>query len=204
MDRSFVGQREGLAVVFEDRADLPRALGALVEAGLAPGELGILAKAPGALPPEARPFVERLDEHTTEALAERMAFLGLDEAAAAAFAGYLALLGSLLLVAVPGIGMFVLAGEEALVGAIAAASTVAGVGLGALVGAIADEHRIESHREFFEERLLAGDWILLVRGPDPRIQAAEHALAGFKLRHKDFFLLPGEGGRRSWQPGPTS
>jgi hypothetical protein len=179
---------EGLVAIFADRADLPRALERLADHGFGRGEVAVLARGAGEAAALA-PLAEPLDATALDGLAERIAVAGLDELVGAATGGYLGLLGSLLLVALPGVGTFLVLAEEAALTAITAATAVAGIGLGGVLGAILEENTVERHRELYKARVAAGDWLLLVRGPDECIQTAEVVLSSFRLRHKDLFTL---------------
>ena len=184
-------RQEALIAIFANRDDLPRALAILTEQGFGVGDLAVLAKGDATIPPDVAPFVERLDAGGSRLgeLAASVPIAGLDELTTAAFGGYLGLLSGLLLIALPGVGVFLLAAEEAALAALTLGSSVAGFGLGALVGAILEEHTLEAHRDLYNKHVAAGDWLLVIRGSEARVRAAELVLHEFRFAHKDVISL---------------
>ena len=53
---------------------------------------------------------------------------------------------------------------------------VAGLFMGALVGALIDEHKTEDHRLFYREELAAGHWVVMVDGDDATVRHAASVL----------------------------
>jgi hypothetical protein len=185
-------RREGLVAIFPDAAALAAALQALAPLGLGPDQLAVLGRAAAGAPPALRPFFQPVEQTPAalERLAERMRLAGLDEVAGAALGGLAGLVGSLLWLAVPGVGLLVLAGETALLSALTVASMAGGVGLGALLGALLDERLVERHLARFEAALRQGEWLLVLRDAPERLLRAEAIVRGLAPRHLDLFREP--------------
>jgi hypothetical protein len=184
-------RQEAIIAIFKRHADLSTALRRLADEGIESRCLTVMAKGGeavvGATGMEIVPLDAiggRIDE-----LATRISYPGLNETVYAAIGGYLGLLGSLALVMMPPIGLLILAGEEALMTLITLGSSVAGMGMGGLLGAVLTEHAIEKHRVLLEECLAAGDWVLVVRGDENAVQAANRVLRTLSLRHRDLITL---------------
>jgi hypothetical protein len=90
-------------------------------------------------------------------------------------------------IAIPGFGAFLLASGPIAVAMNALTTSAAGLGLGALFGAIVDEGVTEGHRDYYRERLEQGDWMLIVKGDERQIEQAGRHLQGFSAAHVDTF-----------------
>jgi hypothetical protein len=98
--------------------------------------------------------------------------------------GALAGLGAL---AIPGFGVLILAGGPLLAGALALAGGMGGVGLGAIIGAIFEEHVVKGHREIYQEHLAAGRSVLVVEGTVEEVALAEGVLKTVPTQLLDVF-----------------
>jgi hypothetical protein len=90
-------------------------------------------------------------------------------------------------VILPGFGSFLLAAGPVAIALHGLTLGAAGIGLGALLGAITDESITEDHRERYEAALDDGKWMLVVHAREQEIGRAAQALAARGVADVDTF-----------------
>ena len=176
-DRNF-----GLAAVFEDTATLRAALDALHAVGVPAPVLSVLGKDHAGIDgvePAAESPVELAEE------LEPTAREGLIGGVLGAYAG---LWGSLLLLAVPGVGQAVAAGGAAALLAHTATTAAAGLGLGGMLGVVLHGDHTDHHRRLYQAAIERGGWVLVVHGTEAEYELCAKVLKGQRPSHVDHFL----------------
>lgn len=118
-----------------------------------------------------------------DTLADESEPKGRDEVAGMAVGGTVGLVVGLAMIAIPGFGGFLLAAGPMAIAIHALTTSAAGVGLGALFGAILDERVTEEHRDLYKERLERGGWIVAAHHNEN--DAIERAADAFKRAGSD-------------------
>jgi hypothetical protein len=108
---------------------------------------------------------------------------GRDEMAGMAIGGAVGFLVGLSAVAIPGFGTFLLAAGPLAIALQSLTVGAAGMGLGALLGAILDENVTETHKELYRKRLDEGWWMLLVHANDEDLTRATNVLQEGGVEH---------------------
>ncbi|MDB5096674.1 MAG: multi-sensor signal transduction histidine kinase [Cyanobacteria bacterium RYN_339] len=101
---------------------------------------------------------------------------GRDEAVGMAVGGAVGVILGLSSVILPGFGAFLLAAGPVAIALHGLTMGAAGIGLGALLGAIMDESVTEDHRTRYEHDIEAGKWMLVVHGQEQEIARAAEVL----------------------------
>lgn len=101
---------------------------------------------------------------------------GRDEMAGMAIGGAVGFLVGLTAVAIPGFGAFLLAAGPLAIALHSLTVSAAGMGLGALLGAILDERVTEEHKDLYRKRLEEGWWMVLVHAEDAQLEEATGVL----------------------------
>lgn len=172
----------GLAAVFDDTEALRLALEDMYIAGVPAPALTVLGQ-DGAVPPGAT----RAPESPVE-LAAELEPLPRETLIGGMLGAYAGLWGSLLLLAVPGVGQAVAAGGAAALLAHAGASAAAGLGLGGMLGVILHGDHTDRHRRLYQAAIERGGWVLVVHGTEAEHEVAAKVLARQRPSHVDHFL----------------
>lgn len=172
----------GLAAVFEDTASLRAALDALHAAGVPAPALTVLGK-DGTAVEGAAPAWESPVE-----LAEELEPTGRETLIGGMLGAYAGLWGTVLLLAVPGVGQAIAAGGAAALFAQAATTAAAGLGLGGMLGAVLHGDHTDRHRRLYQAAIERGGWVLVVHGTEAEYQAAAKVLEAQRPSHVDHFL----------------
>ncbi len=126
---------------------------------------------------------------------------GAGAVAGTATGGLLGLIGSIGVLAIPGVGIAAEAG-------IVLANTLLGSGLGAagggLLGALIGWGIPEDQARYYDERVTQGDYLVMVEGTLQEIQTAEAVLNRRGIRDWNTYRLPGTATSRDPQVGSRS
>ncbi|MNS52637.1 hypothetical protein D3C72_853580 [compost metagenome] len=101
---------------------------------------------------------------------------GRPEMGGMAMGGAVGFLVGLTAVAIPGFGAFLLAAGPVAIALNALTVGAAGMGMGALLGAIFDEKVTEEHKARYHDHLEKGGWMMLVHADDTQLARAEQIL----------------------------
>lgn len=101
---------------------------------------------------------------------------GRPEMGGMAMGGAVGFLVGLTAVAIPGFGAFLLAAGPVAIALHALTVGAAGMGMGALLGAIFDEKVTEEHKERYHNHLERGGWMMMVHADDAQLARAEQIL----------------------------
>ena len=150
----------------------------LHEAGFGSDEISLLAKDGVALRDTVREVGARNGTEIAlpDDVADAVEPKGRDEMAGFAIGGAVGFLVGLSAVAIPGFGPFLLAAGPVAIALNALTVSAAGMGLGALLGAILDENVTEEHKKLYHDRLEEGWWMILVKADGDRAMAAREAI----------------------------
>lgn len=166
--------RHTLVTLFENEAALFNAVRILHQAGFGREKLSILTQDEAALTRIASEadVQDGREKTSAEALAQDVSPKGHDETVGMVIGGTVGMVLGLSAIVIPGFGPFLLATGPLAIALHGATVAAAGVGLGALFGAIMDESVTEEHRDLYERRLAEGYWLLVVHGDDDEIERA--------------------------------
>ncbi|MGF1482443.1 MAG: general stress protein [Cyanophyceae cyanobacterium] len=174
--------------VFPTRQDAEYALRELQDAGFNMDQVSVIAQDAGRQGDIAGAGVSKTPEEQAEGGA------GAGATAGAATGGLLGLIGGLGILAIPGVGVAAEAG-------IVLANTLLGSGIGAagggLVGALIGWGVPEERANYYNERLGAGEYIVLLEGTDAEIRSAEAILNNRGIRDWGIYGTPGATSDRS-------
>lgn len=176
--------------VLPDHNRVVEAVRALHAAGFGNEQISVLAK-DDAIVRDTVQTIGVLDGQTIEAaddLAEESIPKGRDEVGGMAIGAGVGFVLSFTAIAIPGFGEFLLAAGPLALAVNALTTSAAGVGLGALVGALMDERGTEDHRDLYKKALEQGKWLLVVHGDNAQIDQAAQVLKGAgAFEHLDTF-----------------
>lgn len=172
----------GLAAVFEDTASLRAALDAMHAVGVPAEALSVLGKDHASID-GAAPAPESPVE-----LAEELEPLPRETLIGGLLGAYAGLWGSLLLLAVPGVGQAIAAGGAAALLAQTATTAAAGLGLGGILGAVLHGDHTDHHRKLYQAAIERGGWVLVVHGTEAEYELAAKVMKGQHASHVDHFL----------------
>lgn len=162
---------------------------ALHQAGFATDQISLLAREDSMIrqvTDQVGALNARADE-PVDTLADEVEPKGRDELAGMAIGGTVGLLVSFVALAIPGFGGFLLAAGPVAIAIHSLTVSAAGLGLGALLGAIFDERVTEEHRDLYKQKLEAGEWLVVVHGENEEIDRAGELLQGHHTDHLDTF-----------------
>lgn len=157
----------------------------LHEIGFTTDQISLLAKDEAAVRTTVRDVGARngAEINLPNNIAEAVEPKGRDEMAGMAIGGAVGFLVGLTAVAIPGFGAFLLAAGPVAIALHAMTVGAAGMGMGALLGAIFDEKVTEEHRALYHDRLEQGWWMLMVHGDDECLERATVALRETNVEH---------------------
>lgn len=112
---------------------------------------------------------------------------GRPELIGAGIGGVVGVVLGLTSIALPGFGAFLLAAGPIAIALHGLTVGTAGLGMGALLGAIMDEKVTEDHRDRYTAALESGEWLLSVHGDDGEIERAGNALKALAGGRVDTF-----------------
>jgi hypothetical protein len=118
----------------------------------------------------------RVVQESPVSLAQETEATGFVELRDMAVGGGVALLAGMSALALPGLGAYLLAAGPLALIAQGLIVSVAGVGLGAVLGAILDERGSEAQRERYERAIIAGSWLLVAHGTHAEVTLASQFL----------------------------
>ena len=175
--------------LFASQDDLTAAARELHRLGFGSDQLSVLAKDQAAV--ERMVAAEGvIDGHEVDApmsVAYESEPKGRPEAVGMAVGGTVGIVLGLSAVILPGFGAFLLAAGPVAIALHSLTVGAAGMGLGALLGAIMDESVTEDHRMRYERELNAGHWMLVIHGSGPDIERATDALRALGVADLDKF-----------------
>ncbi|HEY9720948.1 MAG TPA: hypothetical protein V6D47_02985 [Oscillatoriaceae cyanobacterium] len=175
--------------ILPDHTRVVEAVRALHAAGFGNDQISILAK-------DDQTVRETVDQigvlngaeiEAADDLAEESIPKGRDEVGGMAIGAGVGFVISFTAIAIPGFGEFLLAAGPLALAVNALTTSAAGVGLGALVGALMDERGTEAHRDLYKNALEKGQWLLVVHGDNAQIDQAAQVLRTGSLEHLDTF-----------------
>ena len=126
-------------------------------------------------------------EHSPERLAVAAEPQGEPEVAGMLIGGGVGLVIGLSAIALPGLGVFLLAAGPVAIALNGLTFAAGGMGLGALVGAILDEGVTEAYTERFAKALESGQWLVVVHGDQDAVSRARHLLTRIGATRVDAF-----------------
>ena len=187
MEQTRVEARPGhiLVALVPDLDQVVTAVKRLHEQGFTTDQISLLAKDEAAVRTTVRDVGARngLEMALPSDIADAVEPKGRDEMAGMAIGGAVGFLVGLTAVAIPGFGAFLLAAGPVAIALHALTVGAAGMGLGALLGAIFDEKITEEHKALYHDRLEQGWWMLMVHADDESLGRATQLLRDAKLEY---------------------
>jgi hypothetical protein len=189
LDRVTQRHKHLAVAILPTQDDLVSAVRELHRLGFGNDQLSILAKDSAALGrvTDVEACVDGRELDAPAMVAYESEPKGRDEAVGMAVGGAVGVILGLSSVILPGFGAFLLAAGPGAIAMHVLTWGAAGIGLGALLGAIMDESVTEDHRERYERELDAGKWMLVVHGPELEIERARQALEARGVLDVDTF-----------------
>lgn len=189
LDRVTTRHRHTAVALYASQPELVTAVRELHRLGFDQDRISVLAKDHEAVATcvRAEAATDGVNIDAPEALAYESEPKGRDEFMGMAIGGAVGVILGLSAVAIPGFGTFLLAAGPIAIALHGLTVGAAGLGLGALLGAILDEKVTEDHRELYERELQAGRWMLVVHGDEHEVERAARALKGTSVRRVDTF-----------------
>lgn len=189
LDRVATRHKHLAVAMFNTQAELVTALRELHRLGFSNDQISVLAKDSTALAECIR--VEGAKEGVPvdgpDALAYESEPKGRPEVMGMAIGGAVGVILGLSAVALPGFGSFLLAAGPIAVIMHGLTVGAAGLGLGALLGAIMDEKVTEEHRDYYVQELEAGHWMMVVHGNETDMERAQASLQSHTPTRLDVF-----------------
>lgn len=175
--------------LFDRRDEVVAAVRALHRSGFSNDQISLLAKDDTAVGETIREVgvIDGSEIEPADVLAEEIEPKGRDEMAGMAIGGTMGFVIGFAALAIPGFGGFLLAAGPFAIALHSLTTSAAGLGLGALLGAIFDERVTEEHRDLYKRQLEGGRWILVVHGENDEIERAAGYLRGQNCSHVDAF-----------------
>lgn len=180
-------QTFGIVASFATRDRLEQALVCLRDRGIGVEQLSVLARGSDRLATERVPVTDPTPR-ATEELALSLGAGDHAELLGALVGTYAGLCGGLAMLAVPGFGTLVLAGGTAALLAETIGASVAGLGLGAVLGDLLNAQHVEKHRDQFEQTLASGGYLLSFRGTEQEFVETSRILKEGLPSHVDYIL----------------
>lgn len=183
-----IGELRHAVGVFPTRQDAQLALSELRDAGFNMDKVSVINRDAGRQDQIGGADVVKTPEEQAAGGA------GAGATAGAATGGVLGLIGGLGVLAIPGIGPVAEVG-------IVLANTLLGSGIGAagggLVGALIGWGIPEERAQYYDERISAGEYVVLVEGTEAEIRSAEAVLNGRGIRDWGVYGAPGTAAGRT-------
>lgn len=176
--REVTTQSHTLVALVEHMDQVVQAVRRLHEAGFTTDQISLLAKDHVAVR-KAVADVGALDGSAIalpDDIADAVEPKGRPEMGGMAIGGAVGFLVGLTAVAIPGFGAFLLAAGPVAIALHALTVGAAGMGMGALLGAIFDEKVTEERKDHYHDRLEQGWWMLMVHADDQNLARAEAIL----------------------------
>jgi len=164
--------------VFERREDVEKAIRALKDANYDMGRVSLIARNVD----EVKGAEEITEKHGNEAKEGA----GIGAVTGTVLGGLGGLLVGLGALALPGIGPVIIAGELATLGTTAAGAGVGAVA-GGLVGALAGMGIPEEKAKIYEQRVKAGDYLLMVCGDRDQVHHADEIMHKYNTHEFGIF-----------------
>jgi hypothetical protein len=176
--REATTQSHTLVALVDQMDQVVQAVRRLHEAGFTTDQISLLAKDQAAV----RRTVSELgaldgsDVALPDDIADAVEPKGRPEMGGMAIGGAVGFLVGLTAVAIPGFGAFLLAAGPVAIALHAITVGAAGMGMGALLGAIFDEKVTEEHKARYHDHLEKGGWMMMVHAEDAQLARAEQIL----------------------------
>jgi len=184
VDPTVLPRRRTAIATYGTEAEAVAALRALHQQGLDKEHITLVAK--DALAVERVASLEgatgSVQQGESEMFAYRQHQKGRPEIIGALAGALIAILLGLGALAIPGFGTFLLVAGPLAILLHCMTLAAAGLGLGALIGAIVDESATENQRDYYEQEFKAGHWMIVVHGDDQSIGRATSVLDHKGLR----------------------
>jgi hypothetical protein len=189
LDRVTMRHKHLAVAIFPTQDDLVAAVRELHRLGFSNDQLSVLAKDGDAIARVARSedVHDGREQDAPAAVAYEAEPKGRDEAVGMAVGGAVGVILGLSSVILPGFGAFLLAAGPVAIALHGLTLGAAGIGMGALLGAIMDESVTEDHRERYEKEIEAGKWMLVVHGGEQEVERAAQALQARGVPDVDTF-----------------
>jgi hypothetical protein len=157
--------------------------------GLTADKVSLLAKDQAAVQDVATRTGTHLEQGVGAAddVAEALEPKGRAPMSGAVLGGAVGFLIGLTALAIPGFGPFLLASGPVAIALHSLTVSAAGLGIGALFGAIFDERVTEDHRELYLRRLDEGWWMMLIDADDTNAERVASLLEESRVAHVDAF-----------------
>lgn len=182
MDREYENNYKRAVGVFERREDVENALRALKDDGFDMNNVSLLAR--------DLEGVEGADEVTEKEGNEAAEGAGIGATTGTVLGGIGGFLVGAGVLAIPGVGPVFAAG----VGISEIAATLAGAGIGAaaggIVGALVGLGIPEEKAKVYEDRIKAGDYLLMVTGTEDRVEKAASILRDRHIQEFEIYDAP--------------
>lgn len=180
--------RHTVVAILSDADEAARALRALYEAGFSAERVSLLAKDQASC---RRLATEETCEVDSPAMIGEVVTQvephGREEAAGMAIGGTIGFVVGLTAIAIPGFGAFLLAAGPLAIVLNALTTSAAGLGLGALIGAILDDGATGDLQDLYTRRLEEGAWLLMLRCDEDEMYQASDLLQEKLGAHVDAF-----------------
>jgi hypothetical protein len=178
LDQTKQKHQQTAVTLFTSQAALVDAVRELHRLGFGNDQLSVLAKDADALAECIR--LEGTNEGIAVDVVGELAYdaepKGRPEFLGMALGGAVGVVLGMSSVVIPGFGTFLIAAGPVAIALHGLTVGAAGMGLGALLGAILDEKVTEDHRDYFAREIEAGRWMLVVHGNDHEIDRATQTL----------------------------
>jgi hypothetical protein len=175
--------------LFANQAELVHAVREMHRLGFGNDQISVLTKDAGALTDTVS--IEGINADPEADLLRDLAYdaepKGRPEFFGMALGGAVGVILGLSAVVIPGFGAFLLAAGPIAIAMHGLTVGAAGMGLGALLGAIMDEKMTEDHCDYYAAEIEAGRWMMVVHGNEHEIDGAKGALKGAGVGEIDTF-----------------
>lgn len=188
-NRVVVRQQQTIVALVETVDQVVQVVRGLHGIGLTTDQISVLAKDQAAVQDVVTAAGARGEEGgpTVDDLAEAVEPKGRDPMSGAIIGGAVGFLIGLTALAVPGFGAFLLASGPVAIALHSLTVSAAGMGMGALLGAILDERVTEEHRNLYYRHLEEGWWMVIVQADAADLERVTSLLQERNVSHIDTF-----------------